>query len=110
LNKHEEIKTLLTGNDKEQNELITLPMLLSKLKEYQGGKLLFLHKEEYIDMQQYITQAEATEKAHEELKRDVKRYFELDLKDYETKNLSQTEIEEWYDLRKKLSKAGDSNE
>jgi len=38
----------------------------------------------------------------EELGRYVDRYFELDLKDYKTKNLSQTEINEWHDLREKL--------
>jgi hypothetical protein len=109
LNKHEEIKTLLTGNDKEQNELITLPMLLSKLKEYQGGKLLFLHKEEYIDMQQYITQAEATEKAHEELKRDVNEWFTLTYKT-SFKKITLEQNEHRTAIFKKLSKVGDSNE
>jgi len=49
-----------------------------------------------------IKQAEATEKAYQELQQDVDRYFELDNSDED--NLSGHEIIEWIELGKKLSK------
>jgi len=59
---------------------------------------------------EYSIQAEATEKAHEELKRDVKRYFELNklIDDYHSKAVF-TDLDEYVKLSQKLTKVGDSN-
>ena len=64
------------------------------------------------DIQNYIAQCEAKDKVHEELVkkhdelvRDVKRYFELDNQD--PFQLTQEEDLEWNYLHDKLSKVGE---
>lgn len=72
---HEEARQIILGTGEQQT--ITLDVLLKKLKEYQGGKMMFLSLEEYNKMLAYITEQQAKDKVHEGLVRDVKRYFEL---------------------------------
>ena len=60
------------------------------------------------DMRKFIDEAEETEKELEELKRDVKRYFELLF--MPTNRMEMQEMDERYNLLDKLSKGGGSNE
>jgi len=57
-------------------------------------------------MLKYITNMEAMEKKYEELKNDVKRYFELDEK-FHVDRLTILEAQEKVELAIKLSKVGD---
>lgn len=60
------------------------------------------HLEAIATLYNYEKQQQAKDKAHEELERDVKRYFELDNKH----DCTLREIDEWEDLERKLSKVG----
>lgn len=62
-------------------------------------KEINVEKQKVLD---YITQQQAKDKVHEELVRDVKRYFELDNKH----GCTLRDIDEWLDLERKLMKVG----
>ena len=79
----------MNKHDKATQALINANLLGS-----QSGKTLNL----------YIKECEATEKAYEELQRDVKRYFTFDNQD--PFQLTQEEDLEWNYLHDKLSKVG----
>ena len=86
-------------HEEARKHLIKLGNILSNYVE---------QPDELIDIEQYINSCEATEKAYEELKRDVKRYFYL-LSIYFNK-ATNDEVKEYAQLKDKLSKVGDSNE
>ena len=55
----------------------------------------------YFQLDLYFKQQQTKDKEHEELKRDVKRYFELEETDCDV-----PEVMEWRELKFKLSKVG----
>ena len=79
-------------------QMITHEEAKTKVTAINGWKSEELEKE----LLDYITQQQAKDQAHEELKRDVKRYFELDNKH----GCTLRDIDEWLDLERKLMKVG----
>lgn len=67
------------------------------------------YKYSYRKLTNYINEAEATEKELEELKRDVKKFFEI-AHHYIYMNASRDNEDEAFKLKYKLSKVGNDND